>query len=145
MVRYSQSRPTRRRGVAATELAVLLPFMCFAFVLAIDYGRIFYFSLTVANCARNGAIYGSQDTTSALDTTGIKTYGQLDGSNLTTSSLNVSSTTDSSTSPTYVAVTASYPFSTITNYSIAPFVETSSTTLSQTFRMAVVPALPTFP
>jgi Flp pilus assembly protein TadG len=141
MVLTSKCLPTKRRGVAASELAVLLPFLCFAFVVAVDYARVFYFSLTVANCARNGAIYGSQDTTSALDTAGIKAAAQLDAGNLALSSLNVSSTTDSSTSPTYVAVTVTYPFSTITNYPVVP----SSTTLSQTFRMEVVPAVPNFP
>src|SRR4051794_34883503 len=48
-----------RRGVAAVELALLLPFLAFLFVLAVDWSRVFYYSLVVENCARNGAIFSS--------------------------------------------------------------------------------------
>lgn len=47
------------RGVAAVELAVLLPFLCFLLILTMDYARLFYFGVTVQNCARNGAYYAS--------------------------------------------------------------------------------------
>jgi Flp pilus assembly protein TadG len=122
------------------ELAIVLPMLCFLFVVAIDYGRIFYFSLTVTNCARNGALYGSQDATHAVDTTGIQTACQKDAANLHVASLNVTSTTDSSTSPTYVQVTVTYPFTTVTNYPGIP----SQTTLTRTIRMQVVPSVPNF-
>jgi len=54
----STRKPVRsvRRGVAATELALLLPFLCFLFVITIDFARVFYFDLTVANCARNAGL-----------------------------------------------------------------------------------------
>src|SRR5262245_24006581 len=52
-----------RRGAAAVELAVLLPVIVFLFVIAVDFGRVFYFSQVIENCARNGAIYGSNLTT----------------------------------------------------------------------------------
>src|SRR5262245_51965203 len=48
-----------RRGAAAVELAVLLPFLAFLFVIAVDWARVFYFSLVVENCARNGAVFAS--------------------------------------------------------------------------------------
>jgi TadE-like protein len=44
-----------RGGVV--ELAIILPLVAFLFVIAVDYARIFYYSLTVANCARNGALH----------------------------------------------------------------------------------------
>ena len=44
---------------AAVELAVLLHFLAFIFIIAVDWARIFYYSQTVTNCARNGAIYCS--------------------------------------------------------------------------------------
>src|SRR5579884_1037426 len=93
-----------RRATAVAELAVLLPFLCFAFVAALDFGRVFYFSLTVTNCARNGALYGSASTTQALDTSGIQTAAQRDASNLTLTQLHVNSSTDSKngSSPTTV-------------------------------------------
>ena len=137
-----RSRAPARRGAASVELAVLAPFLCFAFVLAVDYGRIFYFSLTVHNCARNGAVYGSQDAAHAQDTDNIGRVAMLDfPSYLQDSSLNVSSTTDSTTAPTWVEVTVAYNFTTITKYPGVP----NTTTLSRTVRTEVVPATPTFP
>jgi len=142
-----RSRPARhgrspRRGAAVVELALLLPFLCLVFVLAIDYARIFYFSLTVENCARNGAVYASQDAAHALDQDNISRVSKLDfPSQLQDSSLNVSSTTDSTTAPTWVEVTVTYNFTTLTKYPGLP----NTTTLTRTVRTAVVPATPTFP
>lgn len=41
------------------ELAVLLPLLILLFVIAVDVGRVFHFSLTMQNCARAGAVYAS--------------------------------------------------------------------------------------
>src|SRR5437588_2668745 len=61
-IRPWRTHRNSRRGVAAVELAVLLPFLAFIFLVAVDFGRVFYVSLTLANCARNGAYYaGSFD------------------------------------------------------------------------------------
>ena len=128
----------RRSGVAATEFAILLPFLALLFVVALDYSRIFYVTVVVANCARNGAIYGSQNPTTANDTSGIQTNAQMDAGNLNVNNLTVTSSTDNSTSPTYVDVTASYVFTTITNYPGVP----SSTTIVRTVRMSVTPWTP---
>ena len=122
------------------ELAVLLPFLCFLLIIAVDFARIFYFSLTVTNCARNGAAYGSQSPTYAVDTSGITTAATMDAGNLNSTLMTVSSKTDSATPPTYVDVTVSYPFTTITSF---PGI-TSRTTLTRTVRMLVVPMLPNF-
>src|SRR5262245_15365408 len=46
-----------RRGAAAAELAILLPILAFLFAIGADYARIFHYSTTIANCARNGAMY----------------------------------------------------------------------------------------
>ena len=135
-------RPPARRGAASVELAVLAPFLCFVFVLAVDYGRIFYFSLTLENCARNGAVYASQDAAHALDTANISRVSKLDfPSYLQDSSLNASSTTDSTTNPTWVEVEVSYTFTTFTNYPGLPH----TTTLTRKVRTQVVPATPNFP
>jgi Flp pilus assembly protein TadG len=125
-------------GLAAVELAFLLPLLGMLFVIALDYSRIFYFTVTVTNCARNGAIYGSQNPTAANDKSGIKGEAQKDAANLTLASLNVTSATDSSTSPTYVDVTVSYPFATLTNYPGIP----SSSSIVRTVRMTVTPWTP---
>ncbi len=141
-MRRSQPSASRdsRRGAAAVEFAILLPFLAFAFVAATDFCRIFYFSLTISNCARNGALYGSTDQARALDTGGIQAAAKADADNLDLQLLSVTSCTDSASSPTRVEVTVTYAFTTITRYpGIAGL-----TNLSRTVRMSVVPATPRF-
>ncbi len=48
-----------RRGVAAAELAIVLPFLILMFGVAIDFCRVFHTSQTVQNCAYAGALYSS--------------------------------------------------------------------------------------
>lgn len=127
-----------RRGAATVELALLLPFLCMMFVVAVDFSRVFYFSLTVTNCARNGAVYGSADPVRADDQTGIETAAKADASNLNTQQLTVTSKTDGASPPNYVDVTVQYPFATITSYPGVP----GALTLSRTVRMRVVPNVP---
>lgn len=135
----SPARRERRRGVAAVELAVLLPFLLFVFVVSLDYCRIFYYSVAVSNCARNGAAYGSADKTRARDTVGIQAAAQADGRfNLDPQLLTVTPTTNDAAS--YVQVTVDYPFTPITRFPGIPL----ETNLSRTVRMDVVPATPTF-
>jgi Flp pilus assembly protein TadG len=127
-----------RAGVAAVELAVLSPLLCLLFVVAIDYSRIFYFTMVVSNCARSGAIYGMQTAKTANDLTGIETAAKADAVNLNVQQMSVTSSTDSATSPTYVIVTVTYPFSTLSNF---PGIS-SSTTISRTIRLSVPPLTP---
>jgi len=127
-----------RSGLAAVELALLLPLLSFLFVIVVDYARIFYFSLTVTNCARNGAVYGSQNPTNALDTKGIQAEAKGDAGTLTTASLKVTSLPDSKTSPTKLSVTVTYPFATITRF---PGIN-AQTTLSRTVQVNVTPLVP---
>ncbi|MHB0956478.1 MAG: TadE/TadG family type IV pilus assembly protein [Pirellulaceae bacterium] len=128
-----------RRGVAAVELAVLLPFLCFVFVATVDFSRIFYYSVTISNCARNGAAYGSADQTRARDTAGIQSAAMADAHfNLDPQRLSVSSLTDEAASR--VQVTVNYEFTSITRYPGIP----RQTNLSRTVHMDVVPQTPTF-
>jgi Flp pilus assembly protein TadG len=136
--RRRQGNTPRRRGVAAVELALLLPFICFLFVVAVDFSRVYYFDLTVVNCARNAALYAGRDPTAALDTAGITAAARQDAANFDLTQLTVSSATDSTTAPTTVTVTVTYPFTTITQF---PGV-TSRMTLTHTLRMNVAPLLP---
>jgi Flp pilus assembly protein TadG len=54
-------RPTRsiRQGVAASELAIWLPFLALMFAVAVDFCRIYHATQTVQNCANAGAMYAS--------------------------------------------------------------------------------------
>src|SRR5947209_20569188 len=57
--RCRQHRPGQRPAAAVVELAVLLPVLVFLFAIAIDFARVFYYVLTVDNCARSGALFAS--------------------------------------------------------------------------------------
>jgi Flp pilus assembly protein TadG len=128
-----------RRGTAAVELAVLLPFLAFLFVLGLDFARVFYFSITLANCARNGAYYGSQDTTHATDTAGIQAAALADASNLTPSPAVSSTTATDADGNPCVQVTVTYTFRSITHFPGVPV----SFTLSRTVQMRTGPTVPT--
>jgi Flp pilus assembly protein TadG len=128
-----------RRGVAAVETALLLPFLMLMFVLAIDYGRIFFFSVTITNCARAGALYASDPfaqsespyrsiqeaaLAEAPDFTPVPTVSSTEG-------------VDSDGNP-YTDVTVQGTFSTITRYPGVP----NNTTLRRTVRVRTAPDAP---
>ena len=150
-------KPTVRKGAQVVELAVLLPFLAFMFVIAVDWARIFYYSIAVTNCARNGALYLSQQqsakTTSSpyTDSGYVNLYANsktpvtdaalADASNLTPTPT-VTSTTGSDTYGNYVEVTVAYTFHSVTHFSVANFVVPSSTNVTSTVRMYVPPESP---
>ncbi len=157
MLPYPRPRKTVRKGAQVVEFAILLPFMAFMFVIAIDWARIFYYTITVRNCARNGALYMSQQqsaktTTSPYTDSGyvnlyvnsknpVSAAALADAANLTPTPP-VTSTTGSDSYGNYVEVTVSYPFSSVTNFSVANFVVPSSTNVTGTVRMYVPPESP---
>jgi Flp pilus assembly protein TadG len=126
-----------RRGVAAVECALLLPLLGFAFVATVDFCRVFYYSVTVSNCARNGAVYACADWAHATDANGIAAAARMDAHNLDAGHVQVASFTHGTSS---VAVCVSYPFTTIAAYPGVP----RTTSISRTVRARVVPATPTF-
>jgi Flp pilus assembly protein TadG len=146
-----------RGGVAVVEFAVLLPFILFMFVIAVDWARVFYYSIAVTNCARNGALYMSQQqsatTTSApyTDSGYVNLYvnsaspvtaaALADAPDLTPAPT-VSSTSGSDYYGPYVEVTVSYPFQTVTNFSVGIFAVPSNTNVTSTVRMYVPPESP---
>ncbi len=149
---------TNRPGVAATELAVLLPFIAFMFVVAVDWARIFYYSITVENCARNGALFMSQQQSAKTITAPYTDSGMVnlyvnaanpvtaaalaDAPNLTPTPT-VTSTTGTDSNGPYVEVTVSYPFQTVvSSFSVGNFVVPSSTNVTRTVRMYVPPESP---
>jgi Flp pilus assembly protein TadG len=145
--------PRARRGAAVVELAVLLPFLAFMFVIAVDWARIFYYSIAVTNCARNGAMYmslqQSAKTTSAPYTdSGYVNLYVNSASPVTAAALadapnlqptpTVASTNGSDSNGSYVEVTVSYPFQTVTNFPGVP----ANTSVTRTVRMYVPPESP---
>jgi Flp pilus assembly protein TadG len=148
MARMRKVDGQRRPGAAAVELAVLLPFLCFIFVIAVDYARIYYYSLTMENAARNGAYFASDYpglysfTTAAdvtlADLTNMSPTPQVD--------INYGTApTGPFTSPTpitagYVEVRVTWTFYSITSFPGVP----NTTTLIRTCRMQMAPIEPSF-
>jgi hypothetical protein len=60
MLYRTNAKRQLRPGAATVELAVLLPFLAFFFVIGCDWARIFYTSMTIQNAARNAAYYASE-------------------------------------------------------------------------------------
>jgi hypothetical protein len=126
----------RRRGVASAELAVVLSTLTFISLATCDYARSIYVTVTVANCARNGALYEC-DPTFAASTgyTSLKDAVQADAGNLSSTLSSSYTTGTDSSSIGYVAVTVSYPFQCLVNYPGIP----DSFTISRTVYMASAP------
>jgi len=142
----SLPRRESRGGIATVELAVLLPILCFLFVIAIDYARIFYYSLTLENAARNGAYYASNYPGIYAYTTAADVV-TADVSNLTpapTVAIGYSSVAEGPfDSPTpiangYVEVQVTWNFKSITKFPGVP----TNTTLVRKCRMKVAPITP---
>jgi len=148
-----------RKGAQVVELAVLLPFLAFLFVITVDWARVFYYSIAVSNCARNGALYMSQQqsasTTSSPYTdsgyvnlyvsskTPVTDAALADASDMTPTPT-VTSTTGSDIYGKYVEVTVSYPFQTVTSYVLDTFSVPSSTNVTSTIRRYVPPESPNY-
>jgi Flp pilus assembly protein TadG len=124
------------------ELALLLPFLCFLFVIAVDFARAFYFSLTLSSCARNGALYLSDEYARAQSPyRSVEEAALADAANLNDAANppRVTSTTgtDGAGYP-YVEVTVTWQFRTITNFPGVP----SAVSLARTVRMRQAPPNP---
>src|SRR5262245_38524272 len=160
---YKSSHHSKRRGVATLELAVLTPFLVFLFLLAVDYARIFYFSVTLQNCARNGAyfaskypnnsnifndIYGYKTLDEAVMSDAATMYDPDKPSTKPTYTMSYSTskdgpfdlTTEPSTSG-YVQCKVQWTFHSLTNF---PWIPTS-VDMTRTSIMEIAPALPKFP
>ena len=117
-------------------------------IIALDYGRLFYYSLTLQNGARSGAYYAS-------DYPGIYSFANAqqataaDLQNLSpapsidikySSSANGPFTSITPIPNGFVQVTTTWDFHTITKYPGVP----STTTLQRSCRMKVAPIEPSF-
>ncbi len=129
-----------RRGAAAVELAVLLPLIAFLLLIATDFSRVFYYSIIVTNCARNGALYASDPTTATQTPyTSIEQAALADAPNVSGATV-TSSTGSSSSGGGYVDVTVKYTFHTITSFPGIP----NTVELTRTVRMRQVAVVPNF-
>jgi Flp pilus assembly protein TadG len=120
-------------------MAVLLPFLALMFVIAVDFARVFYYSLTIENAARNGALYASDPIAAAQSPyTSLQQAVLADTSNLSPPPSVSSSSGIDGAGNAYVTVTVSWQFSTITSYPGIP----SPLPLSRTVQMRVAHTTP---
>jgi Flp pilus assembly protein TadG len=124
-----------RRAAATVELAILLPLLVFLFAIAVDFARIFYFSQTIQNCARNGAIYASNLVTAQSPYASLQAAALADASNLDPQPTVTSTTGTDAAGNSYVQVTVTWQFQGLTSVPGVP----TTLDLSRTVQMRVAP------
>src|SRR2546428_1379436 len=62
----------RRRGLAVTELALVLPLSFVLFIGILAFGRVYYSAIAVSHAARAGVQYGAQDNIKSGDFAGMR-------------------------------------------------------------------------
>jgi Flp pilus assembly protein TadG len=129
-MRYRQDR---RRAAATVELALLLPFLMFLFVVCVDFARVFYYSQTLANCARNGAIYQSNLITAQSPYTSTEQAALADATNLSPQPTVTSTTGTDTAGNSYVKVSVAWNFHTIASLPGVP----NTVNLSRSCQMRV--------
>jgi Flp pilus assembly protein TadG len=133
-------RRSDRRAAAAVELAVLLPFLVFIFLIATDWARIFYYSVIIENCARQGAIYQMDALAQTKSPYADLSHAALaDASDLSPQPTVSSGSGTDATGNAYVTVTVTWTFNTVTtNFPGIP----STVILSRTVEMRTAPTTP---
>lgn len=66
-------------GGAMVELAVILPVLILISIGVMDYGRVYFTSIAVANAARAGAEWGARTPANSVDQANIQNFAMLDG------------------------------------------------------------------
>jgi Flp pilus assembly protein TadG len=132
----ARKKKERRRGTAAVELALVLPFLIFLTMATVDFARVAFVQVTLQNCARNGALY-EFNTQASLPVpsawTSLSEAVQADAGSLTVTATATSPESSSNNSVT-VTATATYTliaFPSLRGFSSIP----SSVTLSQSATM----------
>ena len=136
-----RGRHSRRSAAAALELAVLLPLLTLLLVLAVDFGRVFYHSVMITNCARNGALYAADPTSATQSRYANLTAAALADWPSTLTPAPTVTQLASVTDPqgfTFVEVQVSWTFTPITSL----LGEAGTQSLSRTVRMRAAPLLP---
>jgi Flp pilus assembly protein TadG len=137
--RSKRSRWEFPRGAAVVELAVTLPLLAFLFVISVDFARVYYFSVTLTNSARAGAMYASDPSTqNESPFANVEAAALADAKNLSPPPTISSSSGVDASGKAYVEVSAAYTFSTITGFPGVP----NNVNLVRTVRMNVSASTP---
>ena len=145
MTRTMRAAEPKRRGIAAIELAMLLPFLMFLAIMAADWARVLHYTMEVENCARNGALWAcdsvaqSRSKYSNVHDAALAEAPEL-ASVATVTSSNL---TDGGDGQKAVQVTVSMPFTTLINFKYPKwFGISNSQTITRTVQMRTMPLTP---
>ena len=122
----------RNSGIAFVELALMVPIIMLIMVVTIDFARLFYAAVKVADASRAGAQYGSQSNMytadfDGMDVTAVDNAADLSGFTISTTERYCKCEDGSDTpclAPTcvegapqiYVGVRGGYTFETLLKY-----------------------------
>jgi Flp pilus assembly protein TadG len=130
---YGPKQP--RKGAAAAELAIALPFLAFLVLGTLETARFTSVSELLANVAREGCrdavINGNTNATATARMTTMLSNAGISGSTITITPTDVTTSTYGSA----ITVTVTVPYGNV-SWSPAPFVLRSNMTLSGTAVMA---------
>ena len=125
-------------GVSSPDRRIVMLDDCYH-VITVDFARVFYFSLTLMNCARAGALYASDPATAAESPfADVQSAALSDATNINPQPTITSVNGVDGSGRAYVAVTASYSFNTVTNFPVIP----SQLQLARTVKMFVAANTP---
>lgn len=129
-----------RRGAAVVELAVLMPLLIFLFVIAVDFARIYYVSLTLTNSARAGALYASDPATADESPfASCQDAALADATNLSPPPTVTQTTKTDASGRMFVEVTAEHTFATISRFPGVPS-DLKLTRTVKMFQSAITPS-----
>ena len=129
---------SRRRAGAATEFAVLLPFLIFLAVIGTDWARLFYYTISIESCARTGVLYAADPVAQSESPFANVTEAALSAAPGLTPTPTVLSQSETVNGRPGVRVTVSVQFTTITNLPGVP----KSEPLVRSVVMRIIPATP---
>lgn len=110
-----------RKGTALVEMALLAPILMLLIVIAVDFGRIFYCSQIVVQCARNGALYACDGaTTHESRFTSLEAATLASAPSWMANKMSVQQAIGADTYGRYVQVTITYNFATVSNFPWLP-------------------------
>jgi len=130
----------RRSGIAAVETALILPVLILFMIGTMDLGRVSKVCDSVANAARNGAQYGSVNTTAAANSTAIRAAALTEMGNLpNVSSTNptVTATTVTNSGQQFIQVTVTYSMTGFSFFNVF-----SVSNITRTVQMPMMPQAP---
>jgi len=131
--------PRQRRAAVAVELAIVMPFLAFMFIVAVDFCRVFYYSQVVDTAARNGALYLAEPNgPNQSHYATLQDAVQGDASPDFASQLTVTQTSGTDTVGPWTQITVSFPFNSLTNFPGIP----TTLTVSRTAFVRPAPAIP---